>query len=499
MKSAFITVAILMVLLAFIFIGWKFFGKGEIISATGTIKYIPLEGGFYGIETEKGEKYLPLNLPAEFKKDGLKVWFKAKPRRGATIQMWGKPVEILEIKVIEETKNLSQIKVAILYERIGDGKQINRTIDDEIKIFKETTADFIFRAFWRWSPCPEKCEDLPEKQKEKYVVKGYSYEYLEKTISKIKSELPEIIVCGAVPAQIIHKRVVWNPKTKEIIRYPETWDLALDPSKWGINMSKEEFQCRFAKTHFWVPQDLDCKDYTSEIASAYFPDITNEKFQRLLLSWAERQIDAGVDAIWIDMLFAQAKFLYRISGDFNHKSLKETWDAVCKIVDELHAYGRKRGRHIYVGSWATASWFPYEAPKLDFVTVSPSAREVRTLTLDSKKWDERLKSIRKKHPKCPIFAFIDWAGSTKTPLGQFSQFLSKEQQRRFIRLADEFFAKRGVVFVYPVHGGWMGNDAAKLAFGKFRSYDSLAPEFKTYQTIGQSTLFFHLLDCIIKI
>ena len=33
-----IIVAILIVLFASIFIGWKFFGKGEIISATGTYK-----------------------------------------------------------------------------------------------------------------------------------------------------------------------------------------------------------------------------------------------------------------------------------------------------------------------------------------------------------------------------------------------------------------------------------------------------------------------------
>ncbi|RLI93546.1 MAG: hypothetical protein DRO94_04940, partial [Candidatus Altiarchaeales archaeon] len=141
-----------------------------------------------------------------------------------------------------KVKCLSDVGIAILYERIGDGKQINRTIDDEIKIFKETNADFIFRAFWRWNPCPEKCEDLAEKQREKCELKGYSYSQLEKAISKIKAELPNTIVCGAVPAQIIHKRVVWNPKTKEIIKYPETWGLALDPSKWGINMSKEEFQ-----------------------------------------------------------------------------------------------------------------------------------------------------------------------------------------------------------------------------------------------------------------
>ena len=382
---------------------------------------------------------------------------------------------------LDRENRLKDVKIACLYENITDPV---RTVDETIKILKETRAELVFRAFWRWGPCPNKPEDIPNRgQRLRYALRGYYYEFLERSIRRVKKALPELLICGAVPAQIIHRGGVFNPLTGKIVRYPDTWKMALDPTKWGLKMSKKKFQCLFGKTHFWVPKGAKPEDYDPEKVPAYFPDITNPDFQGLLLAWAKRQINAGVDCIWIDMLFAQAKFLYRLSGDYNHPAVKATWRAICKIVDELHAYGRKRGRRIYVGSWATASWFPYEAPKLDFVTVSPSTQEVRTLTLNSSKWDKRLESIRKKHPKCPIFAFIDWAGSTKTPLGQFSQFLSKEQQRRFIKLADEFFTKRGVVFVYPVHGGWMGNDAEKLAFGKFRSYDSLAPEFKTYQTI----------------
>jgi len=43
---------------------------------------------------------------------------------------------------------------------------MGRTVEDEIGIFKEVNADFIFRAFWRWSPCPEKCMDLPAEKEE---------------------------------------------------------------------------------------------------------------------------------------------------------------------------------------------------------------------------------------------------------------------------------------------------------------------------------------------
>ncbi|RJS90856.1 hypothetical protein CW705_05060 [Candidatus Bathyarchaeota archaeon] len=78
--------------------------------------------------------------------------------------------------------------MAILYERIGDGRWMGRTVEDEIGIFKDVNADFIFRAFWRWSPCPEKCMDLPAEKRGRCTLHGYSYRHLEETISKIKDE-----------------------------------------------------------------------------------------------------------------------------------------------------------------------------------------------------------------------------------------------------------------------------------------------------------------------
>ncbi|HDD64933.1 MAG TPA: hypothetical protein ENF61_02335 [Firmicutes bacterium] len=76
--------------------------EADIVVGKGTVKYIPLEGGFYGIVTEEGEKYLPMNLPSEFKKDGLKVWFKGNLLKMATTQMWGKPIKILKIFKLEK-------------------------------------------------------------------------------------------------------------------------------------------------------------------------------------------------------------------------------------------------------------------------------------------------------------------------------------------------------------------------------------------------------------
>jgi hypothetical protein len=74
-------------------------GPEAAITASGTVTYIDLEGGFYGIVASDGARYLPLNLPAEFREDGLSVSFEAEPEEDvATIQQWGTPVTLLSIE-----------------------------------------------------------------------------------------------------------------------------------------------------------------------------------------------------------------------------------------------------------------------------------------------------------------------------------------------------------------------------------------------------------------
>jgi hypothetical protein len=68
------------------------------VSGRGTITYIDLEGGFYGIITDDGAKYLPLNLPDGYESDGTEVEFTAVIAQDyATIAMWGVPVNLLSI------------------------------------------------------------------------------------------------------------------------------------------------------------------------------------------------------------------------------------------------------------------------------------------------------------------------------------------------------------------------------------------------------------------
>ncbi len=86
------------------------FGPGsgsepKVVEGTGTVVFVDLEGGFYGIVADDGARYNPLNLPAEFQQDGLRVRFRVRIREdAATIQMWGTPVDILQIEPLESPR-----------------------------------------------------------------------------------------------------------------------------------------------------------------------------------------------------------------------------------------------------------------------------------------------------------------------------------------------------------------------------------------------------------
>lgn len=73
--------------------------SSEYIEIEGTIRYIDLEAGFWGITAGDGRNFDPLNLPEEYKKDGLKVVVKLQPKDElAGLHMWGQIVEIKEIR-----------------------------------------------------------------------------------------------------------------------------------------------------------------------------------------------------------------------------------------------------------------------------------------------------------------------------------------------------------------------------------------------------------------
>ncbi|AWB56515.1 hypothetical protein DBO93_02315 [Colwellia sp. Arc7-D] len=66
----------------------------------GRVQFLNLEGGFYGIITDSGQKILPMNMAKEFAQNGAIVRIKGKVKNVMTIQQWGTPFTISEIELI---------------------------------------------------------------------------------------------------------------------------------------------------------------------------------------------------------------------------------------------------------------------------------------------------------------------------------------------------------------------------------------------------------------
>ena len=80
----------------------------EIMRAT--VRYIDIEGGFYGLETKDGEKYLPKNLDDNLKADGTIIQFKVTPVTGVmTTQQWGQLVTLSEVTLIKKVDDMSDL------------------------------------------------------------------------------------------------------------------------------------------------------------------------------------------------------------------------------------------------------------------------------------------------------------------------------------------------------------------------------------------------------
>ncbi len=97
----------------------------DVVSATGTVRFINLEGGFYGIVGDDGKKYDPMTLDQQFRADGLRIRFEARIRADvASFHMWGTIVDITKIEKLETTSG--KVTVQLYYynktkaEEIGD-------------------------------------------------------------------------------------------------------------------------------------------------------------------------------------------------------------------------------------------------------------------------------------------------------------------------------------------------------------------------------------------
>lgn len=65
----------------------------------GTVVYEDLEGGIWGIRSDEGRNFLPVDgLPRRFRKQGCKVVADVEPSDAVSMMMWGHAVHLRSIK-----------------------------------------------------------------------------------------------------------------------------------------------------------------------------------------------------------------------------------------------------------------------------------------------------------------------------------------------------------------------------------------------------------------
>ncbi|WP_286264281.1 hypothetical protein [Thalassotalea atypica] len=93
--------------------------KGEIQSVVngevktmwrkGEVRFFNLEGGFYGLIADNGDKLLPMNLNKKYKQHGAIIQFQGHYIKDMmTIQQWGQVYKITKVQLIKAGRSTSQ-------------------------------------------------------------------------------------------------------------------------------------------------------------------------------------------------------------------------------------------------------------------------------------------------------------------------------------------------------------------------------------------------------
>ncbi len=67
----------------------------------GKVIYHDFSGGFWGIVSDKGIEYRPLNFPIQLKKEGVRVNIVVEDMNDEiSMFMWGQPVKIISFSIL---------------------------------------------------------------------------------------------------------------------------------------------------------------------------------------------------------------------------------------------------------------------------------------------------------------------------------------------------------------------------------------------------------------
>lgn len=70
------------------------------VTIDGTVQYIDISGGFWGILDHEGKEWRPAFMPEELQQEGLKVSVDAEVVEDAvSMYMWGTEIDIIDFRI----------------------------------------------------------------------------------------------------------------------------------------------------------------------------------------------------------------------------------------------------------------------------------------------------------------------------------------------------------------------------------------------------------------
>ena len=401
--------------------------------------------------------------------------------------------------------SLLNVERAVMYYSLGDNKP--RDLEESVDVLKPLKPQFIWFAFALgpkplfYSPSQaynyflsiglskNKAERLEKVIEESH----YSVEGFKNSIAYVRKQMPGTIIIISILPQFMPKPAL-DPESYKPIPESEINKMALNLGKWGIK-NPETGKIFDLESTQEIFQRMSGENYI-------YPDITSKQYQNFLFERIKKVLDANPDGIWIDFLFSQTTAICRILENgrykgmdiikhcnFSNEAVKDSFFSACNLTKMIKDYAKKENKTVYVGTWAGFMLYPWKCNYVDFVTESPSPNEVYSLKLDKEKWDLLKKMDEEKYGgKIKIFISPDFGPGSNTMMAVFSQKLDKKEREEFLQAMSEFAKMKNLTVIYPIHGGSMGKDPKKLAFGKHNWYDALAPEFGDYRVVEQVIL-----------